>query len=211
MQRSIFWRSCQVIFRIMSTLLFDFKTYGRENVPKAGGALLISNHQSYLDPPLMAVQLYRPVSYMAKSELFRNKALAWLIRSLHAFPINQTGFAKGAIDETINQLHAGKLLNMYPEGTRTETGELGTIQRGIALVLRKVDVPIIPVAIEGAYKAWPNRQKMFKAHSIRIMYGKPMNLKGMKGDAIVKEVDATLRDLIRQLREKIADEKRRRE
>jgi len=208
MKRSLLWLVLQAVVRPAATLLFDLKAYGIGNVPAEGGALLLANHQSYLDPVLIAVKLRRPVSYMAKSELFRNKFLAWLITSLHAFPVNQTGFAKAAIDETIDQLNSGKLLNMYPEGTRTLDGEIAPIQRGIALILKKVTVPIIPVAIEGSFAAWPKGKKLFHAAPIRVMYGSPIDVTGLKGDQIVKKLDATLRELLQQLRAKIRDEKR---
>src|SRR5580704_7336553 len=128
MERSAAWRCLQVFSRITATLLFDFKVYGTENIPKTGGALLLANHQSYLDPVLVAVKLRRPVSYMAKSELFENPALAWLIRTLHAFPVRQGEGDVGAVKECIRQLNAGRVLNIYPEGSRTEDGEIAGIE-----------------------------------------------------------------------------------
>ena len=82
---TLFWRLCRAAAKIGTTVLFDFKSYGVKNVPKTGGALMISNHQSYLDPVLLGVNLPRPLSYLAKSELFVNPALRWLITSLRAY------------------------------------------------------------------------------------------------------------------------------
>ena len=87
--RSFTWKSLQVLARLWSTLMFDLKVYGRRYVPAHGGVLIVSNHQSYLDPMLLAVQLDRPFSYMAKSELFENRFFARFIRSLNAFPVRQ--------------------------------------------------------------------------------------------------------------------------
>src|ERR1700688_1742001 len=98
-QRSLIWKYFQIIARIGTTLMFDLKTYGRENVPKDGGVLLVANHQSYLDPGLVAVHLYRPVSFLAKSELFENPYFGWFIRKLHAFPVRQGDGDVGAVKE----------------------------------------------------------------------------------------------------------------
>src|SRR5438094_1346711 len=84
-----FWKFCRMIARPIVTFLFDLKVYGRENVPKTGGVLLLPNHQSFLDPVLIAVYLNRPMSYLARSGLFENNYFAWLIRRLRAFPIKQ--------------------------------------------------------------------------------------------------------------------------
>jgi len=199
-QRSLVWRYFQVIARIGTTLMFDLKTYGRENVPKDGGVLLVANHQSYLDPVLVAVHLYRPVSFLAKSELFENPYFGWFIRKLHAFPVRQGDGDIGAVKEVIRRLGEGYALNIYPEGSRTETGEIAPLERGIALVIRKAGVPVIPVAIHGSFAAWPKNDKLFHAHPIRVKYGPPMNLADKKGDVIVRELEGKLRSMLAELR-----------
>jgi 1-acyl-sn-glycerol-3-phosphate acyltransferase len=136
-QRSFVWKSLQIIARLGTTLMFDLKTYGDENVPKDGGVLLVANHQSYLDPVLVAVHLSRPVSFLAKSELFENPHFGWFIRMLHAFPVRQGEGDIGAVKEIIRRLGEGHALNIYPEGSRTETGEIGRLEKGVALVIRR--------------------------------------------------------------------------
>jgi 1-acyl-sn-glycerol-3-phosphate acyltransferase len=201
-ERSFVWKSLQVIARIGTTLLFDLKTYGLENVPETGGVLLVANHQSYLDPVVVAVRLHRPVSYFAKSELFENPFLGGLIRTLHAFPVRQGEGDIGAVRETIRRLHEGHVLNIYPEGSRTEDGEIAPLEKGVALVIRKAGVPVVPIAIEGSFAAWPKQRKVFRAHPIRVIYGKPMDLSKLKADAILHEIDGALRSLQAQLRAK---------
>jgi len=157
--------------------LFDLKAYGARHVPATGGVLLLSNHQSYLDPVLVGVHLPRPLSYMSKSELFEvNPAFTWLIRSLGAFPVRQGGSAAGAVKLAINRLKGGHALNIFPEGSRTETGEIGPIEGGAALVIRGAKVPVVPVAIHGSFEAWPRGQKLPSPHPIRLLYGEPMDL-----------------------------------
>src|SRR4051812_11632296 len=160
-KRSWFWRICQVIATIYTTLVFDLKVYGTRNIPRRGGALLLANHQSYLDPVLIATKLTRPVSFMAKSELFEaGKFFPWLIRSLHAFPVKRGQGDIGAIKQAIIRLEEGNILNMYPEGTRTKTGEIGPILPGVAVIVRRAGVPVIPVLIDGSFKAIPKGSKL---------------------------------------------------
>lgn len=198
---TILFKFVQVTSRFISTVWFDMKVWGVRHVPKTGGLLLLSNHQSYLDPVLIGIHLPRSLSYMAKSELFHvNPFFTWLIRSLGAFPVRQTGSAAGAIKESVERLQAGHALNIYPEGSRTEDGEIGPIEKGVVLVVRKAHVPVVPVAIDGSFESWPKGKKMFHAHPIRLMYGPPMDFRGMKPDEIVAKIDRTLRAMYDELR-----------
>lgn len=194
-QRSLVWKSLQVFARIGTTLLFDLKIFDRGNVPRSGGVILAANHQSYLDPVLVAVHLCRPVSFMAKSELFTNRYFGWLIRTLHAYPVRQGEGDVGAVKETIRRLQEGYAVNIYPEGSRTETGQIGPMEKGIALVIRRAAVPVVPVAIEGSFAAWPKARRLFRGRPIRVIYGKPMNFTGMKAEQILAQLDAALRSL----------------
>src|SRR5438093_13386407 len=110
-ERSLPWRYLQILGRVLTTLLFDLKVYGRRNVPEIGGVLIVSNHQSYLDPVLLAVRLGRPLNYIAKSELFENRFGGWFLRSvLNAFPVRQGHGDVSAVKETIRRLQAGHAL-----------------------------------------------------------------------------------------------------
>jgi 1-acyl-sn-glycerol-3-phosphate acyltransferase len=200
MPRSNLWKILQIIARFFGTLLFDFKAYGVKNVPTTGGVLFVTNHQSYLDPVLLAQALPRPVSYMAKSELFENRFFAWFIRSLHAFPIRQGEGDVGALRETIRQLQAGNILNIFPEGSRTETGEIAPLEKGVALVIRKAAVPVVAVAIDGSYEAWPRKDKLFHPHQIRVKYSKPMHLENLKGEEIIRRIETEMKKQLSDLR-----------
>ena len=189
------WHITQLTARIASTLAFDFQVTGADYVPRTGGVLMVSNHQSYLDPVLLAVKLKRPMSYMAKAELFKNPVFGWLIRGLNAFPIRQGRGDKGAIEETVNRLREGYLLNIFPEGTRTLDGQIQPMQRGVALVVRRAEVPIVPAVIEGSFAAWAKGRKLPKPTTIRVAYGPPLNATGMKADAIMQWMDTTLRTM----------------
>lgn len=195
------WKFLQALSRIVTTCMFDLKVYGAHRVPCEGGVLLVSNHQSYLDPVLLGVRLRRPLSYMAKSELFASKPFAWLIRSLGAFPVKQGAGDVGAMKETIARLQEGRALNIYPEGSRTQDGELLPIEKGVGLVIRKAKVPVVPVAIHGSFDAWPKGRKMFRPHPIRILYGHPIDMSSMDREQIIQTIGRTISDMFAELRE----------
>ena len=195
------WKFLQAISRIMTTLLFDLKVYGAHRVPPEGGVLIVSNHQSYLDPVLLGVRLERPLSYLAKSELFKHKPFAWLIRSLGAFPVKQGAGDVGAMKETIARLQEGRALNIFPEGSRTEDGELLPIEKGVGLVIRKAKVPVVPVAIHGSFGAWPRDRMLPRAFPVRILYGHPIDMSAMDREQIIETIDQKIRELFAQLRD----------
>ena len=202
-EATVGYKVTRLIARLATTLLFDLKVYGTENVPRTGGLLLVSNHQSNLDPVLLGVQLPRALSYMAKSELFKvNPVFSRLIRSLGAFPVRQGSADVGAVKEAIARLQEGDVLNVYPEGSRTEDGEIAPMEKGIGLVIRRAKVPVVPVAIDGSYDAWPKGRKIFRRWPIRLQYGPPMDLTHLDRDEIVQRVDQTLRRMFDELRSK---------
>jgi 1-acyl-sn-glycerol-3-phosphate acyltransferase len=199
---TLLWRFGKFVCGVFSWLWLDLKVYGIENVPAKGGVLLIANHQSYLDPILVAVKLRRPVSFFAKSELFENRFFGWLIRNLHAFPVRQGAGDIGALKQAVQKLKEGHVLNVYPEGSRTEDGELLPIQPGVALIVRKAGVPIVPVVVDGSFASWPCHQKFPKPHPVKVLYGPPLKIDGLKGEAIVTLIDETFRKMLVEVKKK---------
>jgi 1-acyl-sn-glycerol-3-phosphate acyltransferase len=200
MKRSMLWKTLQVPCRILTSVLFDLKVYDKHYLPKEGGVLLLANHQSLLDMIVIGSQLDRPISFLARSGLFKNPVLRWLITSLHAFPVRQGEADVGAIRESIRRLKEGHILNIYPEGSRTLTGELGPIEPGAALIVRRAGVSILPVVVDGAFDAWPRGRQTFRTSPIRVMFGPPMDVSGRSAGEIVKLIEVTLREMLEALR-----------
>lgn len=189
------------ICRAFTTLMFDLKVYGLENVPPQGGVLIVGNHASFLDPMLYAVQIKRPSSFLAKSELFENKFFGKLIRNLNAFPVRQGEGDVGAVRETIKRLQEGHMLCMFPEGGRTPTGHIQPMMGGVGLIIRRAGptVRVVPAAQIGAFQAWSRHQKLPRSWPIRVKYGQPMVLHGMKTSEIVNRIDVEIRRLYSEL------------
>jgi 1-acyl-sn-glycerol-3-phosphate acyltransferase len=194
------FRLAQGLCRVVMSAVFDLKVYGADTFPRAGGVLLVANHQSMLDPVLLGVAVPRALSYMAKSELFKNPLFGALIRKCGAFPVRQTGSAAGAIKETIERLQEGRALTIYAEGSRTPHGQVMPFEKGTALVVRKAKVPVVPVAIHGSFEAFPTGSKGIKPHPIRMMFGPPVILHDRKPEEITRTLEARVREMFAELR-----------
>jgi 1-acyl-sn-glycerol-3-phosphate acyltransferase len=195
----------QALCRVFTTLWFDLKVFGVRNVPREGGVLIVANHQSYLDPIIVGVRLPRPLSYFAKSELFESRLFDWLIRRLYAFPVRQGEGDVGALREAIRRLQEKDALVIFPEGSRTETGELLPVEKGVGLIAKKAGVPVVPCIIEGSFHAWPKGGKMFKPAKIYAFFGPVMKLDDLKSSAIVETIERTFRTMQADLRRRIAE------
>jgi len=206
MNQWFFYKAMRGLFRFTLSTFFDFKAYGVKNIPLTGGVLMVSNHESYLDPALVGVMVPRILSYMAKAELFTNKYFGWYIRQLHAFPVKQGRGDIAAMRETIERLKEGHLLNIFPEGSRSDDGELQEIQPGAALVIRRAQVPVVPCIIIGSHNSWPRGQAFPRPAKLRVLYGPAMKLDHLKANEITETIDRTFHSLRDQLREIIKSE-----
>ena len=169
------YRFSQIVFRLLFYTVFRTRVYGRENIPKEGAVILAANHASNIDPPLMASLIERPVSYMAKIELFENPIFGAAIRRCHAFPVKRGASDRGAIKAAVTVLKEGHMLGLFPEGTRSKTGELQKAEAGIALIASMTGAPIVPVAILNSHHIFANGGLL---PQLRIMYGAPISFQG---------------------------------
>jgi 1-acyl-sn-glycerol-3-phosphate acyltransferase len=195
------WKVLQVPVRLASSLMHGLEVQGHKNVPQTGGVLILSNHQSHLDPPYVAVRMLRPCTFLAKSELFTNPGFAWLIRSLGAFPVKQGKSDVGAMKQTIKLLEAGRALLMFPEGARTLDGNLQKLEPGMGLVIRKAKVPVVPVALDGTFRAWQPGTKLPSTGKVRIRFGQPIyDLHQLDARTIMDRVSKEIAELFEQVR-----------
>ncbi len=137
------------------TLGFSLRTEGMEHVPRTGPALLVANHQSFLDPPMVGVAARRRLCFLARKSLFRHRGLACLLRSLNAVPVDQEGVGIEGLRVLLQKLREGEAVMVFPEGNRTPDGTMQPLMPGIHLLIKRAPAPIIPIGIAGAYAAWP--------------------------------------------------------
>ncbi|MCZ2202380.1 lysophospholipid acyltransferase family protein [Cylindrospermopsis raciborskii] len=131
---------------------FGGKIYGVENVPQTGGLVIVSNHASYFDPPIVSNCVCRPVAYMAKEELFKIPVLAQAIKLYGAYPVSRGTADRGAIKYALEYLENGWAVGVFLEGTRTRDGRVHDPKRGAALLAAKAKVPLLPVSLWGSEK-----------------------------------------------------------
>ena len=192
----------QYFFRLIFYTLFRTRVYGRENIPAEGPVILAANHASNIDPPLMASLIERPVSYMAKIELFENPIFGAAIRRCHAFPVKRGASDRGAIKAAVTVLKEGHMLGLFPEGTRSKTGELQKAEAGVALIAAMTGAPIVPVAILNTHRIFANGGLL---PQLRIMYGAPISFQGdRKSKEALDAFSAEIMAHIAQMKEELA-------
>ncbi|MBI5207958.1 MAG: 1-acyl-sn-glycerol-3-phosphate acyltransferase [Candidatus Firestonebacteria bacterium] len=176
----ISWIICKIFFRL--------EVKGIENIPKQGSVLLVSNHVSNMDPIFIPTAVWRRIfNFMAKEELFSNPIIAAYFRKIKMFPIKRGKGDLKAIKTSIDILNRGELLLMFPEGTRSKTGELLPAQPGSALIALKSNATIVPAFISGSEKVLPKGAKMIRLKKITVYFGKSFNLEKYKNAIDSKE------------------------
>lgn len=163
------WAAEHIAFRAIGGMRVE----GREHVPWDGPLIVAPVHFSNLDPPLVACAVVREISFMAKSELFRVPILGPWIRSLRAFPLDRGGQDMAALRRAISILDEGKALLVFPEGTRGNGTQLGTLTSGVAVMAKKTKARVLPVGICGTHRLLPRGAKWPKRGRVQVVIGQP--------------------------------------
>jgi len=160
------WMSFRAAFRS----LFGLQVRGRERLRREGGVLVVANHQSFLDPPLIGSLYDDEMHFLARKTLFRG-GFKWLYRHWNAVPVDQERPDMGSLKAIIRTLREGHRVLVFPEGQRTYDGSLGKAQPGVGLVALKAGVPIQPIRIRGARRALPRGSARIRLERIRVHVG----------------------------------------
>jgi 1-acyl-sn-glycerol-3-phosphate acyltransferase len=185
---AVLWAPCFAI----SQVFFRFRYYGKSNVPLAGPVLLVSNHQSNLDPVLVGMACPRQLKYMARKGLFF-WPFSWWIRALGAVPIDQEGSALAGIRTTLKLLKDDQALLVFPEGSRTYDGNLQELLPGFCLLARRSGATLVPVGIDGAFHALRRNTIIPRPTRISLAFGQPIS-----SDQFSELSDNQLVDLVMQ-------------
>ena len=164
---SVLW----VLSRTLGVALFGVRYRFVEPLPPTGGIVVLSSHQSHLDPLLLGLATDRRMSSLARSSLYRFKPFGAVITALDAVPIDRTTSAVTAMKLVIERLVQGAAVIIFPEGTRTGNGQLGEFKHGFGLIAKRAGVPVVPVAIVGAYECWPRTRLFPRPGRVRLEFG----------------------------------------
>lgn len=176
-------------FRLMFALLFRWRVYNPERVPKKGGVILASNHASFLDPPLVGSGLHRPINYLARESLFRAPGIGWLLRSWNAVPVDRDGGTGKGLKQILGRLEKGAGIILFPEGTRTSDGRLQTARAGIGLTVIKSTAPVVPARVFGTFEAFGKHRRFPHFNRVTVKYGKPLYFEDLRAEAKICSKD----------------------
>jgi len=201
---------CQFLVQIVMIIFFRLRTFNIEYANVKGGALIVSNHQSYLDPPAIGCRIKGKTNYLAQKGLFKFKPFGKLIGSLDAIPLEKNGIGFEGIKETLKRLKNGERVLIFPEGerTRSENGDMMPFHKAVVMLAMKSKVPIIPAAIAGAFDAWPRSQTLPNLfpdgkNIIRVIFGEPIphaTAAAMSDDELNAYVERRVKELYEQIR-----------
>lgn len=158
-EKTATYHICREASRLYMVLRHRRRVEGLEHLPASGGALIVANHQSLLDIPLIASGPRRHVSFVARRTLARSPWLAFVMRECGAVLIDRGSADRAAMREMVEHLERGDLVSIFPEGTRSADGSLGEFKGGALLAARRARVPIVPAAIRGAHRVLPPGQR----------------------------------------------------
>jgi 1-acyl-sn-glycerol-3-phosphate acyltransferase len=162
--------------KLLFKIFFRLKITGAENCPKNGPLIVASNHASFFDPLIAGFAVPRELNFMARNSLFRNKIFGKMISLVNAFPVKREGADLGAMRLAIDKLCHGKAVLIFPEGTRSRDGNLGSPRAGIGLLAASSGANILPCYIKGSIKALPKGAIFPRFKKIAVYIGKPIKL-----------------------------------
>jgi 1-acyl-sn-glycerol-3-phosphate acyltransferase len=172
-----------ILFRAVYATYFRWRVFDPENVPLQGGVILASNHASFLDPPLVGAGLRRDINYLARESLFRFPGVGALLRSWNSVPVDRDGGGARGLKAILDRLLAGGAIILFPEGTRTQDGQLQPARSGIGLTVIKSTAPVVPVRVFGTFEAYGRHLKIPRPRQITVKYGRPLRFEKLRAEA----------------------------
>ncbi len=176
--------------------------------------IICPNHQSFLDPFVICsnypFRLFKNIFHVGASEFFNNGLTRYIAKLLNVVPVNPDTELMRAMKAGAIGLKAGKVLNIYPEGERAFDGELHGFKKGAAILAAELDVPIVPIAIDGLYKVWPRNSWRIRPAKVKMMVGKPFYAKDVAGGnghdddaytAVTAHLKKVIADMIADMRQ----------
>ncbi|MDR9433873.1 lysophospholipid acyltransferase family protein [Pontimonas sp.] len=168
---------------------------GVDNIPREGPAIIVCNHLSFVDSVFLPLAVPRRMSYLAKSDYFTGKGVRgaivkWFFTASGQLPIDRAGgkASEASLNTGLQVLAEGRILGLYPEGTRSPDGRLYRGRTGVARMVLEAHVPVIPVAVIGTDKVMPLGERLPRVKKVTVRMGEPLDFsrfEGMEGDRFV--------------------------
>ncbi len=174
MSGAIYWFLWSV-FYVLGRVFFRYRAFGRENIPKQGGVLVAANHASFLDIPLLGCGIPRRVAFLGREDLFPIPGLNATLQWLGWIPIRHDRLSRAGFGRAVDLIKSGKVVVIYPEGTRTRDGKLHPGKPGIGTIVAQTGCLVVPAYIAGTYEALPMKSWRLRLHPVQVTYGKPID------------------------------------
>ena len=172
---NVVYATVHFLARTFYNLYGNWELIGRHNIPESGSVIIAPNHISYLDPPLVGAAVPRASVFMARHDLWDNKFLNWLLPYLGAFPVHRGQPDRNAIRHALDELARGKVLIIFPEGTRSTTGKLQPGEPGVALIVQKSGAPVIPTVLIGSNEMMTPGVSGIRRANLKVVFGPPLH------------------------------------
>ncbi|MEM6329191.1 MAG: lysophospholipid acyltransferase family protein [Planctomycetota bacterium] len=198
--KRVWYRLTQYVAGAAFRVWFRLRREGHRAVPMDGPAVFVCNHQSHLDPVIVGVMCRRQIAYLARDTLFTGP-LGVLIRSYDAVPIDREGTGLAGIRATLKRIKQGDAVLLFPEGTRTGDGALQPLQPGFLALVRRGKAAIVPVAVDGPYRAMPRGAVLPKPVRVGLCYGQAIPVEessGLDDAALLALVEERIRLCLRR-------------
>lgn len=164
------------ICRLAHQMFFRGDVAGLENLPETGGYIVAANHASHLDPPIVGQFLPRQVAFFARKTLWKPGIAAWWLTAVGTIPVDRDGGTSlDAIKRVLQALAGGKVVILFPEGTRSPDGEPQTPRPGVGLLACKARVPVVPARVFGSFEAFGRDGKLHLGSPVSVTYGRPLS------------------------------------
>jgi 1-acyl-sn-glycerol-3-phosphate acyltransferase len=188
-------------FRGLFTVWFRWRCWNPERVPLSGPVILACNHASYIDPPLAGVGVRRQIYFLARESLFHVPVLAAILRSWEVVPVDRDGGSGRGLKAILDRLSKGGAVVLFPEGTRTITGELQPARSGIGLVVIKSAAAVVPVRVFGTFAAYGKHLRWPRPRHLTVKYGEQMTF-----DSLRAEAATCSKPRLKEIYQQVADE-----
>ena len=186
-----------LLIYIITKPLFRYKAIDARHIPKKGGAILASNHASYVDPFFVGLGVVRRINYLAKKELFSNRVTSYFLKNLfRVIPIDREQMDRTTLKTIYRHLRTNEILLIFPEGTRSLDGKLQEAKMGIGMIAYNTQVPIIPVYISGSHEILPRDAKRIHLKQCSVYFGPPVDLDEYYNKQKSKELYKTISENI---------------
>ena len=177
------------VIRAYSKIVYRYKVYGKENIPKDGALLFCGNHTTYFDGPLIIISSPRKMRFMAKQELSKNLLFKYLCYAYNAIYVKRDSRDIGPLKEALKELKNGGCIGIFPEGTRNGMDKNdGKMRNGAAYMSLQTGAKIIPIGINGEAKPF---------HKVTITYGKPIDFSKLLEGKNVKDVEEEATEMLK--------------